>query len=133
MVGFMKLDIYASMAKGVHGAACVVCCMSQAYQDSVRTLHCCRPPTVLPLPHVAGLSRLGAHAALLQAPHCPAPSPCRSPIKTRRARCIARGLLHLDRIPPPPPLHTPTHTRARANGMGTGEGVKGEVPVPGWQ
>jgi hypothetical protein len=32
--GGMKSDIYDSMAEGVQGAACVVCFMSQAYQDS---------------------------------------------------------------------------------------------------
>lgn len=32
--GGMKSDIYDSMAEGVQGAACVVCFMTQAYQDS---------------------------------------------------------------------------------------------------
>jgi hypothetical protein len=32
--GGMKSDIYDSMAEGVQGAACVMCFMSQAYQDS---------------------------------------------------------------------------------------------------
>ena len=30
----MKSDIYDSMAEGVAGAACVICFMTQAYQDS---------------------------------------------------------------------------------------------------
>jgi hypothetical protein len=33
--GGMKSDIYDSMAEGVQGAACVICFMTQAYQDSV--------------------------------------------------------------------------------------------------
>ena len=32
--GGMKSDIYDSMAEGVSGAACVICFMTQAYQDS---------------------------------------------------------------------------------------------------
>ena len=32
--GGMKSDIYDSMAEGVQGAACVLCFMTQAYQDS---------------------------------------------------------------------------------------------------
>jgi hypothetical protein len=32
--GGMKTDIYDSMADGVKNAACIVCFMSQAYQDS---------------------------------------------------------------------------------------------------
>lgn len=32
--GGMKSDIYDSMAEGVQGAACVICFMTQAYQDS---------------------------------------------------------------------------------------------------
>ena len=32
--GGMKSDIYDSMAEGVAGAACVICFMTQAYQDS---------------------------------------------------------------------------------------------------
>ena len=32
--GGMKSDIYDSMAEGVQGAACIICFMTQAYQDS---------------------------------------------------------------------------------------------------
>jgi len=32
--GGMKTDIYDSMAEGVAGAACVICFMTQAYEDS---------------------------------------------------------------------------------------------------
>jgi hypothetical protein len=49
--GGMKSDIYDSMAEGVQGAACVVCFMSQAYQDSVRMSHCwlaCHLPDLSP-------------------------------------------------------------------------------------
>ena len=30
----MKADIFSSMAEGVSGSACLVCFMTQAYQDS---------------------------------------------------------------------------------------------------
>ena len=33
-VGGMKSDIFSSMAEGVSGSACLVCFMTQAYQDS---------------------------------------------------------------------------------------------------
>ena len=33
-VGGMKADIFDSMAEGVSGSACLVCFMTQAYQDS---------------------------------------------------------------------------------------------------
>ena len=32
--GGMKADIFSSMAEGVSGSACLVCFMTQAYQDS---------------------------------------------------------------------------------------------------
>ena len=33
-LGGMKADIFDSMAEGVSGSACLVCFMTQAYQDS---------------------------------------------------------------------------------------------------